>query len=194
MWHLVLLADRLKPVDEALRDPSLKVWRRELAWAVASKNVERLAPYFAPDARVGFGGQTGWPGVMEVYRPQERTSRLWRDLAKIVRLGGQFSGETFWAPYVYSAWNSDGDAYTHAAIITPNEPLRAKPSPKAPVLRRLSYDIVKVNREGQRWTQVTLAGKSGWVRNEALWSQLDTRIAIERRDGRWLITAIVEGD
>jgi hypothetical protein len=73
----------------------------------------------------------------------------------------------FAAPYVYSRWPDDFDAFECAAITGRNVRLRSARRLEAPATTSLSYSVVRVIDEEARdplWTRVQLGdGRTGYV-------------------------------
>ena len=72
----------------------------------------------------------------------------------------------------------------------------------SPILARLSFDVVRVTDSTatpgpgrHAWIPVQLAdGRAGWVSAEFIRSPVDYRAIFARRDGRWLLEALIAGD
>jgi len=73
----------------------------------------------------------------------------------------------------------------------------------SPIIATLAFDIVAVadwrakSSDGDKheWVRVKLAGgQLGYVAGGYIRSPLDYRIVFTKRQGRWLITALVAGD
>ena len=197
MLALVLLVvPRLRPVDEAKRDPSFVSFRAQLAKAIRTRNVDYLMDHVAPDVRVSFGDDGGKADFVRQWRPSAK-SKVWAELAPVVRLGGAWQGKTFWAPYVYAKWPEKYDPFTYLAVVEPNEKLRKGPG--GPPIASAGYALVKPapirDNRGKDWLRVSLVGgPAGYIRAAALRRSIDYRAAFEKRKGTWMITAFVAGD
>lgn len=91
--------------------------------------------------------------------------------------------------------------------ITGNINVRQRPSLDAPVVARLSYDIVKrapdppaaqaekLPAARAEWVKVvTPAGKQGYVAAPYVRSPIDYRASFRKRGGKWWLTLLVAGD
>lgn len=211
-----LLAARAKlyPVDEAAKDPSLVAFRNKLLCAAQTRDIEFVLSVLDPEIVNSFGGDEGIEGFKRIWEPEKPDTRLWHTLAVVLAMGGSYySAEQtrhtpdprpeFSAPYVFSRWPGEFDAFEHAAITGKNVNLRSEPSARAPVLAKLSYEIVKLDgylpsvreRESASWVKIkTQAGLTGYVSRRFIYSPIDYRARFVKREGKWRITSLVAGD
>lgn len=171
---------RLLPVDEASQDASLVAFRQRVLTAIRNRDEATLRAALDPHVRTSFGSA-------QDFVPH------WNELESALSLGGTFqrTGEEarFWAPYVYSAWPEQFDAFAHLAVIAKDVPLR---DAGKRVIALLSYDIVK--RLPGAGHVATLDGREGWVDAKYLYSPVGYRAGLVRRRGTWKIEAFVNGD
>ncbi len=190
---------RLTPYDEGDRNPSFAEFRRRLVDIVRRKDAPALLRLLDPAIRNSFGGDGGVAEFRDMWRPEQQSSEVWKELAQILAMGGSFreGGNQFWAPYVHSRW-PDLDGYFHLAVIGSGVALRSQSSATAPVLARLSFDIVKVTPDGYRpespWWKVSCGGRTGYVLRTEARSPIDFRAGFEKKAGRWVITYLIAGD
>jgi hypothetical protein len=176
-----------------------------------------------PKIRIDFGGGGGVAEFKKQWDNLDPTGRFWREFLKVISNGGTFSKEpnetdgTFWAPYVFDTFPSELDSFEYAAILGKDIELRAKPSEKADVVAKLAYNIVKIDRDeldvpdeglspaemaytGKQpepffWVRVvTLGGKTGYVNEDYVHGPVDYRASFEKKRGRWVMTAFINGD
>lgn len=122
----------------------------------------------------------------------------------VLALGGSFSGDaTFMAPYTYSKFPDEFDAFEHGAIVGENVRVRKEPKLDSQIIGTLSFDIVKVTdwtpkQDGgnkQAWVSVSLTGDAkGFIAKDYIRSPVDYRAIFEKKDGKWQLTAFVSGD
>jgi len=192
----VVKGPKLMPVDEATKDPSLVAFREELLAAVRKHDAEAVVALSDPKIRTSFGGGGG---AQSLKRNLEQPG-VWEDLERILTEGGSFQGESFWAPYVYSAWPDAHDAFASLAITGENVALRESPDANASVVATLSYDIVQragdVGRDPGTWQNVKTAdGRTGWVESRFVRSPVGYRAGfLENSEGKWRMNALVAGD
>jgi hypothetical protein len=186
---------KLAPVDEAPRDPSLVAFRTQLIDIVRRKDRAALLEHVDPKIRTDFGDGGG--------KAKFDPDQYWSELDQILKLGGTFQKEgsepRFWAPYVYSAWPESIDAFSHVAAVEPEVELRETIDGTAIAI--LEYDIVRREplpnmRESDDGSHhvVTADGKKGWVDGLKTRSPVDYRMALVKKDGKWVIEALVGGD
>jgi hypothetical protein len=200
-------AGKLYPVDEAGKDRSFQIFRDRLLNAVQNRDQDFLLNIIAPDIFNSFGGDDGKENFVRIWKPDRPDSKIWRTLEDILTLGGNFSQDRqeFWAPYIFAAFPDDKDAFSYLAIVGENVNVRAQPRLDAPVLSKLSYDLVKkldnlpVAEETpagpRRWIKIaTPQGRPGYVATRYARSPLDYRAGFKKINGRWLMVALVAGD
>jgi hypothetical protein len=199
------LTERLTPRDEASQDASFEAFRNKLKVIVANKDVAGLKKCLAADITNNFGGGRGLADFNKVWRLQDRASPLWSALSTVLKLGGNFDGKTkFSAPYVYSAWPGDADAFNFVAVVESNAVLRKAPQAEAAPVRKLDYDLLEVinsrsmpqHEAGPNdWDEVKDAkGQRGFILVRDVRSPIDYRAIFEKRNGNWVLAAFVSGD
>jgi hypothetical protein len=186
---------KLMPVDEATSDPALVAFREKLLAAVRRRDVDAVIALSDPKIRTSFGDDGG---VAELRRKLQ-DGALMKDLEQILPLGGTFKGlddqRTFWAPYVYSAWPEQRDAFESLLVIGQKVPLRNAPNNKAQDIATLSYDIVEHQKREGDWFRVKTAdGRTGWVEKASVVSPVGYRAGFSKIDGQWRMRALVAGD
>ena len=143
-----------------------------------------------------------------MWKPDSNNTELWEKLSTVLSLGGTFSTsegkKLFWAPYTFSTFPEDLDAFEYAAIVGENVRVRSKPNATASIVTNLSYDMVKAtfpggdsDREGdiRGWVRVVVPdGRNGYVASRYIRSPIDYRLGFEKIRGKWLITAFIAGD
>ena len=195
-------APKLRPIDESSKSPSFKKFKIELLAAIKRKDVASIESILAPDVKVSFGGESGVDDFRNHWRLSSSDSPLWKELQTILRLGGTFDDKTrksFTAPYVFSRWPDEYDAFEYGAIIGSRVNLRQSASITAPVIRQATYEILRVcNWEPQNkdWIEVELSGdRKGFVHQSLIRSPIDYRVNFKQQDdGRWKIHFLLAGD
>ena len=201
---------QLLPVDEADADPSFFLFRARLIETVAARNAEDLLEHVSPDVRVSFGSNNGIEGFRGMWEPAQPDSPVWTVLARVLSRGGTFeanpaTGDSlfrFTAPYTFSAFPSEVDAFTHEVVLGERVNVRAGPGLDHQVIASLSYDVVEVDvsQSGAEeppdgWRRVVLQNDvAGYVSDAFLASSIDYRAGFEKRDGRWMMVYFVAGD
>ena len=187
------------PVDEAVRDADFFAFRAQLQTALARHDAAAVLAVVHPQVRNGFGGDDGAAAFRRRWKPGRRDSRMWETLATALALGGTFMGpDGFAAPYVYSAWPQEIDAFEHVALLGQRVPVRAEAAAAAPVLATLDGAIVPLAaplKPESGWVAVRLPdGRRGHVARAQVRSPVEYRALFNREGGRWRLTALVAGD
>lgn len=195
---------KLYPVDEAHRDPSFFIFRARLLEAAQQRDAEYTISILSPGIRNGFGGNDGVAEFKKYWKPERPDSKLWKTLTRVLALGGSFHSDTsFMAPYTYSKFPDEYDAFEHGVVVGENVRVRKQSAVESPVVATLSFDIVKVKDwkpkqaagSKQGWVNVLLKdGTSGYVAEEYIRGPVDYRAIFEKKDGRWQLAAFVSGD
>lgn len=193
---------RVAPVDEAVRDPELFVFRARLQMALARQDTTELLRIIAPDILNSFGGDGGREEFRQTWGlAQPNRSQLWATLGFVLALGGRLHGDTaFYAPYTFEG--TPGDGFETLAVLGRNVLVRAEPTSTAAVIDTLSFEAVTRWREGgsrsaapSGWEPVrTSKARTGWVLGRYLRSPIDYRAGFIRRRGQWWLRALVAGD
>ncbi len=204
-------AGKLYPVDEAPLDTSFFVFRENLRRAVAERNIFAVMESVDENIKASFGAEEGLADFVRIWglESEEKTqqSELWSVLSKVLEGGGTFQQgrRQFTAPYVFSTWPEQYDAFTHAAITGAGVRLRSAPSLNSRTLTQVSHDIVEllgktpgtetVNGITAPWAHVrTLDGTEGYVWGGFVASPIDFRAIFREEDGRWKMAVLVAGD
>ncbi len=205
----------LMPVDEAAQEASFLAFRTKLIAAVERRDVNYIISILDPKIELSFGGESGVADFKKMWKINAKNSRFWGEFSKVIKNGGAFSGEgknklsTFSAPYTFSSWPEDIDGFEYLAIFGNNVNLRERPAADAPIVDKLSYNIVKPNDAGSTkikggrgesdweydWIKVeTLGGKTGFVKAEFARSHIDHRAGFTKKRGLWKMTYFISGD
>jgi hypothetical protein len=188
---------KLTPVDQGPTDPTFVAYRDRLRAAVKSRDAKAVAALVDPKLRTSFGGVNGDIETV-LARPG-----MWEELDAVLAHGGSFLGEgqsrSFWAPYVYSAWPEERDAFSHLGVIGENVPLRKTPDANGEMVAMLSYDIVEraaaPSAKEDAWRAVKTAdGRNGFVESKSVMSPVGYRAGFMKVNGEWKMNALVAGD
>lgn len=202
----------VRPVDEASQDASFHAFRTKLIAAAERKDLKYVQSIMDPKIELSFGGDTGLAGFRRVWKNQDE---FWREFLLVIKNGGRFVGEAkykmtaFSAPYLFLDMPEDLDMFEYYAVFGNNVNLRAAPNESAPVIAKLSYNIVRIDEPSAvrrktgpseddwtyDWHKVeTLGGQKGWMKAEFVRSSVDYRAGFEKKRGRWVMTFFLAGD
>jgi len=192
----------LPPADEAAQQPEFFTWRARLIAALARHDAAAVRAALHPQVRLSFGGDDGLAAFERRWTPDRPDSPLWPTLATVLALGGRWvrgddAAPTFVAPYVFSDWPDNLDAYTHQAVIADAVAIRAQPAADAAVLATAGHGVVRLATadDPPGWTALALPGGStGHIASAYLRSPLAHRVMIDRRTGAWQIALFLAGD
>lgn len=196
------------PVDEAKKDVSFFAFREKLIRTVKNRDVKSLLNIVDKNIKNGFGGEDGIANFKKNWKITSAKSELWSELLTVLTHGGTFDDRrrnSFYAPYLFTKFPEDIDAFEYEAIFGNNVNLRLKPDAKSAVVATLSYNIVKVdyqnsikiskNSEQYSWLKIeTLGGKKGFAKPEFVRSSIDYRAGFEKVKGKWMLTFFLAGD
>jgi hypothetical protein len=187
-------AQRVPPVDEAAREPTLVAFRDQLLASIASRDTVAVLAAFAPDVQLDFGGSSG----VELLRERLHEPRLWWELQDVLGHGGRFTDDsTFFAPYWFHA--ELDDPFTQWIVIGQSVRVRTRPDEGSAIVASLSHQIVsedpKASDAGEHWVAIKVAdGGPGYVAARYVRRSVGYRIGMSRQAGRWRIVSFIAGD
>jgi hypothetical protein len=199
------------PVDEGGKDASFKEFRDKLINAVQKRDRKFIISVLDPKIMNNYGGGVVIKDFQQIWKINSPESELWDELLAILTNGGKFEkaarlqNKQFCAPYTFSTFPNDLDAFDYSMIFGNNVNLRDRPDLKSDTVAALSYNIVKVDYEKSirskarddkfTWLRVeTLGGKKGFVSAKYVRSAFDYRACLEKIKGIWKMTALIAGD
>lgn len=195
---------KLYPVDEAHRDPSFFIFRARLFQAIQQRDTGFLISILSPSVMNSFGGSGGIAEFKQFWKPERADSKFWKTITEALVLGGSFGPDhTFMAPYTYSKFPDEFDAFEHGVVVGENVRVRKQPTLDGAVIATLSFDIVRVAewkpRQDEQKNQgrvvvVLKDGSKGYISEDYIRSPIDYRAIFEKSDGKWQLAALVAGD
>ncbi|MDP8245451.1 MAG: SH3 domain-containing protein [Candidatus Hinthialibacter antarcticus] len=202
---VIINGPQLLPVDES-NNPLVSAFMDEFRQAIQTKDADWVIAHLDENVWSSFGGDGGIDEFIEHYKLREPDSFLWDVIETVFDLGatlGRIRDELhFTAPYVFSRFPKDYDAFFYSAVIVPDALMYSLPNDASDVIGALNYSVVKTAFKEDRGEKhengfqkvETIDGQLGWVRDEYIRSPLEHRIVIKETPGGWKITALVEGD
>ncbi|MFT3742757.1 MAG: SH3 domain-containing protein [Pyrinomonadaceae bacterium] len=197
----------VKPVDEAAKDASFVGFRTKLIAAVERRDASFILSIIDPKIKLGFGGVDGIANFKRDWKITSKNSKFWKEFLAVIKNGGAFekgSTTTFMAPYTFSSWPEDLDAFEYQVIFGNNVNLRKLPEMNAEVVGKLSYNIVQIEPETvpksgkseypEWWEIKTLGGQRGYVKREFVRSSVDYRAGFTKKRGVWKMDFFLAGD
>lgn len=178
---------------------------------VGDRDAKALVAMLSPDVLASFGGDGGVAEFRAKWRLDGEggasgvwtvLDRLLRHPPHVARLDDEGVEAVF--PYYFSAWPEGDDSFDAFFADGRDVPLRAGPSPSAPVVGHLAFEAVfgqpdtafeRVAGDDGGWAAVrTATGAFGYVDTAQVPPVLSYRAVFERRAGRWQLAALVDGD
>ncbi|MCQ8895227.1 hypothetical protein NQT62_02090 [Limnobacter humi] len=192
-------SDRLLPVDEASLNPDFFAFRVQLQSAIARRDPNFLLNVISKDIFFSFGSESGFDDFVKNWDPSRPDSPVWPIMAETLALGGTFDSDgSFTAPYVFTNWPNDKDAFEFVAVIAADVPVYSQPSNAAPVIDHLSFSVVELANDQfsqASWTHIKLdQNRTGFMESSFLRSSLADRLRFSKIDGRWQISVFISGD
>jgi hypothetical protein len=197
----------VRPVDEAKKDASFYAFRALLIEAAKRRDAKHVLSIVAPDIKNSFGEDGGIEEFKKEWKLESAESPFWDEFLPVITNGGQFveagKNKLFFAPYSFTSFPEDLDAFTYGVIFGQNVNLRAAPDLKAEVRGQLSYNVVEIlnpaedeeNPEKASWHEVkTLGGKRGFVSARYVRRPVDYRAGFQKIGGKWKMTVFIAGD
>ncbi len=190
--------NRLPPIELCRGDADFDRFRAALVGAVEAKNAGTIRDLVASDVRTSFGGDGGWDEFATTWGldTDPAASKLWAQLQSLFALGcapTQAGGRVF--PSLFQNSGEDTDPF-ELVVARPGAGLFAKAGDARPVATLDWHSARQVDPVGEGdWVNVSLFdGREGWLKASDTLSPLGYRLVAERREGRWLIAALVAGD
>ena len=189
---------KLPPVDQCSRDASFKAFHSSLKQAVAKRNGAAFMKLVAPKVLVNFGGDSGHAAFVKQWEVGSAKSELWKQFDAILPLGCARVDTARVIPSLAGQFESDQDedVFDLAVVVSAGAKLRKTSAADSAAIATLTWDVVRPTaNEGETQTKVRLKdGREGWLWAKDVRSPLDYRATIEKRKGKWMITAFVAGD
>lgn len=197
---------QLLPVDESQQNPTVAAFMLEFRTAIQNKDADWVIAHLDKKVWSSFGRDGGITEFIQRYKLREPDSKFWSIVKTAFDLGGAFrtirDDTYFEAPYVFSRFPGEYDAYLYSAVISPDAPMRELPLPDAKVIAQLPYAIVQtgfLEEHGQKEVNgylkiKTVDGQTGWMKKELLRSPIDYRIGMKQVEDEWRIIFLVAGD
>lgn len=155
-----------------------------------------------PDIKNSFGGNDGLEQFKTIWRIDQPDSTFWKEFGAVLSLGGSFDNAgDFTAPYTFSRWPDDIDAFDNVAVIGANVRIRTLPRTDGQIVRHVSHVILRLATEppsqtgtGDEWTAVRIDGKKGYIATRFVRSPIDYRAKFHYVDSRWWLVFFLAGD
>ncbi|MCB2066196.1 MAG: hypothetical protein KDE15_06095 [Erythrobacter sp.] len=196
------------PRDDCSGQPGAADFLASLRRAADQHDTEALLALADPDVRLGFGGVDGADNMRAEFDAPD--GEMWQELADLMGMGCAIDDfGNMMLPW-YFAQDTGGDPFETMLVTGENVPLRQQADAEAPVLKRISWDVVQLapidggdgttnygQPDADGWIAVFAGGDSpatGYMRESDLRSVIDYRLVAQRGEQGWRITALLAGD
>ncbi|MBN7772847.1 SH3 domain-containing protein [Clostridium aminobutyricum] len=200
--------NQLSPQQEQAYDADFDKAYKEFVDAVHKKDLPALDRFLDDNILTSYGGERGKDYFYKYWNlnTNPAQSELWAELEKIISLGGSYSKEdrTFTAPYTYSSFPDEFDAFENFVVISQKVNVYGKKDLESKVIAYLNYNIIKVdatesdywNKSDQDLIKIEMpSGKKGYVQKQFIRSPIDYRLSIiYKNNDEWKLTFMVAGD
>jgi hypothetical protein len=192
----------LRPVDEASQQADFFTFRAHLQAAIGRRDRAALLSAVSANIRISFGDDNGRDAFERQWHLDSADSELWGTLGATLALGGTFEENgTFVAPYTFSRWPDNLDAFEHVVVVGARVRIRAAPSLDGDTIGAVSFAVLPLARaSGQgtstpEWTAVQLDGRrTGYIASRYVRSPIDYRAIFARVGDGWQLITFVAGD
>jgi hypothetical protein len=182
--------------NEESRDPGLVAFLKNLRDTARKNDVAALLRAISPQIKNGFGGDDGEAAFRRAWELDKGNSPVFAVLTNILSLGGAWIDDQYCAPYLVAGFPPEIDAFSHHVVVGQGVRLRSAALPDAPVVARLSYDIVETLERTADWSRVkTHDGITGFISTAYLYSPIGYRACFMKdAAGNWHMVSLVAGD
>lgn len=192
------LPARLPPIEQCKSDAGFNRFRNKLTQVVARHDRHGLLALLDPNVMIGFDGQRGRDQFARrwSFDPTEY-GNVWDQLRTMLRLGCVNPNGVRLIPSLSEQLDDHGaDEAFELRLILPGAKLFTEPGNEATATSVPAWSLATATESpGDLWTGVRLAdGRQGLVPDDKVYEPLGYRMTIEKRGGRWMITAFVAGD
>ena len=191
-------------VDEGRSNAQFSEFRANVVNSIKLGRYDWVVARIAPEIKFSFGAEGGKAVLLKAWRDfPEAKEQFFADLLECLLLGGQFKayGEKryFVAPYVFSSWPDEFDAFEHYALVADDVPVFLDAKRGSPPTIRLTRTIVRyLGKDEGELSHVkygTQDGETGWVPRDKIRSPIDHRALFAvGANGSYRLETLVAGD
>ena len=186
-----------------MKDPSLVEFRDRLMRALREHDLDFVISIMEPDIKLSFGGEAGIEDFKKMWIKGDgpEVGQFWTKMTEVLSMGGKLETDGkqkfFTAPYTFTHFPQDLDAFESIVITGANVNVREKPNLKSRVIESLTYEVVRTtgNQEQEDWAKVVMpSGRTGYVSQRFARSPVDYRVRFSTESGRWRMVFFLAGD
>lgn len=192
------LPRKLPPIHQCNDDRSFDSFGYTLAQAVARRDRGSLLELFAPDVLLNFGGSRGRDELVKEWEfDAAEYANIWRQLEIMLKMGCAKSNGARVIPSLSVQVEPYAEEQLRDRIlILPGARLLKERGVEHPNPDTIGWSVARVISRVADWgTGVRLPdGREGYIFDDEVYEPAGYRMLIEKRDGKWMITAFVAGD
>jgi len=189
------LPRRLPPIEQCKSEASFIQFRARLTQIVAKRDRTSLLALLAPDVLVNFGGATGRNAFAEQWSfDTTEYGNVWDQLATMLKMGCARDGGSRIIPSLSMQVGQDFDE--EWVVTLPGAAIFKAAGEELAHSEILPWTVATVtSRASDTMTGVKLPdGRDGLIPDDRLYEPAGYRMIVEKRGGKWMITAFVAGD
>lgn len=168
--------------------------------ALEERDEAYIKAHTHPNVKISFGGASGWDGLTDYWSFDEGSEGFYKMMKTTLSYGAVDTsgglGNAYTAPYMFTDFPSDYDAFTYSVVTGSDVNVRTRPSTDSEIITKVTYDVLKVlEPENDGWTKIQLPdGTRAYIYSSFLWSPVYYRASFTKVDGTWLLDFFVKGD
>lgn len=199
------------PIKSNTSDSSLLKFIDTLDAIVERKDFKKICTLVNTNILNGFDRELDGIKNFKKFWWHDKENNLWVVLTKLLAFGGQYSTEyetkvkdlnQFIFPYFFDEQITSEENYFDLCVVRGDSiNMRTDGSTEASVVSKLSYEVVKYNRDNDKkyipdWQYVETLDKKlkGYIKETLLYNFIDYRMILHKRKGIWKIDMLVSGD
>ena len=198
----------VKFVDEAKQDASFLTFRTKLIAAARRRDTKYVLSILDKEIQNSRNGTDGIEEFKSDWKIESPDSPFWDEFLPVITNGGKFvkiegaPKTSFTAPFTVDNFPADLDEFGYEVIFGSNVNLRARAETNAPIVAKLSYNIVEITEtvkdkndpEKTAWYAIkTLGGKTGFVKAEFVRGRMNYRAGFGKQNGKWKMMYFISG-
>lgn len=190
------LPRNLPPVEQCSGDRSFVQFRNRLKQIVAEKDRAAFLALLAPDVLVNFGGGTGRDEFAKAWSfDATEYGNVWSQLEKMLKMGCARDGASRIIPSLPMQVEPDSDE-DWVVVLPPGAMIFKWVGNELAYSEVMKWTVATVtSRVSDTMTDVKLPdGRDGSISDDYLYEPGGYRMIVEKRRGKWTITAFVAGD
>lgn len=190
----------VKPRNDIDEESSFGKFIEEYRQALLNRDEAYIKAHTHPNVKISFGGHSGWDGLVDYWSIDDGSEAFYKMMNTTLKYGAVDSsggqGNAYMAPYVFTDFPEDMDAFTYSVVVGSGVNIRMRPSTESEIVTTATYEVFKVlEQEKDGWVKIQLPdGTRAYVYGTYLWSPIGYRAEFTKVDNTWLLQFFVTGD